>query len=407
MVPLNQAVLLVDNRLIETGRPPARFLRKHGLEWFIKGENEDYLAPEMIQVSRDEARAFKEVTEAIYEKMLATARHIVQHQLWHQVGVPANAQKLVAWSMQHEQHLHLVGRFDFAGGLGKAPLKLLEFNADTCSLMPETVHVQAGQIDNLPRKLRKNAGQFNSLLPKLTKHFEQLIQGNPDKFPALLLSGLGHPEDWINLELIALAAKNAGFEEIMTVELERVIFSPDEGLFVEKGPDNFVRFDFWYKMVPWEFIAYEEPELMEMLTSIITNKLAIVINPAWTMLLQSKGLLPLLYEQNKNHPALLKTSLHQVDFPTGHFARKPIFGRTGDNVALFYQANRPFAENDGDYGDFPVIYQALAQFDKDEDGDIYQPSVFWSGDASALCFRRQDDHIVDDDAEFVSHFIEP
>ncbi|WP_363325437.1 glutathionylspermidine synthase family protein [Phaeodactylibacter sp.] len=42
----------------------------------------------------------------------------------------------------------------------------------------------------------------------------------------------------------------------------------------------------------------------------------------------------------------------------------------------------------------------------DSDGDRYQPSVYIAGgEACALCFRRQDGLIVDDDAEFVGHYV--
>jgi glutathionylspermidine synthase len=42
----------------------------------------------------------------------------------------------------------------------------------------------------------------------------------------------------------------------------------------------------------------------------------------------------------------------------------------------------------------------------DEDGDIYQPSMFLvDGRASCISFRRRDDLIIDDDAEFVPHVI--
>ena len=65
----------------------------------------------------------------------------------------------------------------------------------------------------------------------------------------------------------------------------------------------------------------------------------------------------------------------------------------------------PKYETEGDYGEYPSIYQEVAAFDIDREGHRYQPSIFWTGEPSALCFRRQDDLIIDDDAEFVGHVI--
>ena len=53
-----------------------------------------------------------------------------------------------------------------------------------------------------------------------------------------------------------------------------------------------------------------------------------------------------------------------------------------------------------------MLYQELALFNIDRENHQYQPSIFWTGDASALCFRRQDDPIIDDDAEFLGHIVE-
>jgi glutathionylspermidine synthase len=159
-------------------------------------------------------------------------------------------------------------------------------------------------------------------------------------------------------------------------------------------------------MAPWEFIAYEEPELMGLLTQIIKRDLCVILNPAYSMLLQSKALLPLLGELGGLHPAMLKATRSAADFPNQRYAEKPIYGRTGDNLRLFDGTSQPVAENDGDYGHLPRIYQELAPFNVDSDGDRYQPSVYIAGgEACALCFRRQDGLIVDDDAEFVGHYV--
>ena len=397
---------MVDDRLISTLAPTDKFLKKNALSWFLNPENQAYFTAELLAVNPEEVGGFKQAAADLYRLALAAADQIAAKGLWEEAGIPDVAVPLVDHSLKRERNQHLLGRFDFAGGLGLAPLKMLEFNADTCSLLPETDLVQSWQKEQLGSKYRRYS-QFNELMPALIRRFREVLEQYPDKEPAILLSSMGHEEDWLNLEVVALAAKTAGFTEVQQMILDKVIFSPEEGIFVEVGPDNFRRYDFWFKMIPWEFIAYEEPELMNLLTGIVQRDLAVVLNPAFSMLLQSKAIMKFMYDLEPHHPHLLPTTLVRSSLAAGSYVRKPVFGRMGENVSLYLGRERPAASNEGDYGDFPPVFQAFAELDKDEDGDIYQPSVFWSGEASALCFRRQDDLLIDDDAEFIGHIVSP
>lgn len=394
--------------MTQTGRPALKHLVKRGLEWFGEGDNADYFAPEALRLSEAEVHAYSDAAGEVYSLLLEAVQKVAAKGLWDAAGIPPNAVAAVQHSLRHEWGNHLVGRFDFAGGLDGTPIKMLEFNGDTLSLMPETASIQKTLLDELPRQERKTAWQWNKLVSELTKGFVALKQRYRGKQPYLLLIGMGHEEDWLNLDVIERAAEKAGFEEIHRASLGDVIFSEEEGIFLEVEPDVFLQYDFVFKMVPWDYIANEEPELMDILTKIIARGLATIINPAYSMLLQSKALLPLLPELGLQHPALLRAARHEAAFPDLRYAEKPIYGRTGDNVRLFDGSRQPIAANDGDFGGTPKMYQELAVFDIDSDGDRYQPSVFMaSGEACALCFRRQDGLIVDDDAEFVAHYIMP
>lgn len=401
-----QPVHMVDDRLTEIGALNPKQLRKRGLEWFIEGDNHDYFAAELIRLADREISTFSQAAGEIYERLLQAARKVGEQELWEAAGIPANAVEAVDHSLRREWGNHLVGRFDFAGGLDEVPLKMLEFNGDTLSLMPETLSVQPMLLDLLPRRERKNARQWNHLRTGLVKGLQKLLQRYPNRPANLLLIGLGHEEDWLNLDVIEMAAQQAGFEEVHRAPMEEVIFSEEDGVFLEIEPDEYLRYDFVFKMAPWEFIAYEEPELMSLLTQIIKQDLCVIVNPAYSMLLQSKALLPMLAELGIQHPVLLKASRSATAFPDQRYAEKPIYGRTGDNVRLFDGGPEPLAENEGDYGNLPRIYQELAPFNIDSDGDRYQPSVYIAGrEACALCFRRQDGLIVDDDAEFLGHYL--
>lgn len=394
---------MVDNRLFPAPIPSLRFMRREGMEWLSTDENEDYFATEIIGLEERERNAWVSDAQACWEALRKTTRRLVKEERWRELGIPHNAQKLVRYSAENEWDDFLLGRFDFAGGFGDYPIKMLEFNADTCSLIPETAHVQRHLWVEMRRKQGK--GPYDPLLVTLTRRFQTILRQHPDREPNLLLSTLGYEEDWLNVEVISEAAHNAGFQQVHKVDLESVIFDPENGAFIEIGPERFVHFGFWYKMIPWDFFAFEEPELMGILTDLVLEDKLKVLNPAWTMMMQSKGILPFLTQDSPEVAAILKASFSATDFPDGRYAQKPIFGRTGENVALFDGEARAVAQNDGDYGDQSRVYQDLASFAVDAEGYRYQASVFYTDEAAGIGIRRQDDLIIDDDAEFIGHTI--
>ena len=53
---------MVDDRLIEIGRPSPRFMRKYGLSWYSEGDNEDYFAPELFSITEAQEEPDRSVT---------------------------------------------------------------------------------------------------------------------------------------------------------------------------------------------------------------------------------------------------------------------------------------------------------------------------------------------------------
>jgi len=376
-------------------------MKREGLDWLVAADNNDYIAPEFLHVLPEEAEALKQAASRSLDLLREAARKVVRENRLSEMGIPANAHKLVAYSVQNELDDCLIGRFDFAGGLDGLPIRLLEFNADTCSLLPETAIVQ----EYMSRQTRPTRQPFNDLLPALERRFGRLLNRHHRQLPSLLFSTMGHDEDWLNVETLARAAHVSGFTDVHQVLLEKVIFSPGEGVFLELNRNQFLRFGFWYKHLPWDFIATEEPDLMDMLTRMVMAGELTALNPACAMLLQCKALLAVASELAPREPLLLRTSLRGSDFPDGRYVRKPIFGRMGENIALYDGAGSPKAQTAGDYANQPVVYQELAAFNIDSDGCRYQPSIFVTDEPCALAIRRQDALIIGDDAEYIPHWI--
>ncbi|MEZ4885182.1 MAG: glutathionylspermidine synthase family protein [Chitinophagales bacterium] len=393
----------MDNRLIAVPPLPRHELRKEGLEWFVADENEGYLCDDFVQITRAELDNFRAASAELFGLAMEAAQRIVDRKAWEDAGIPENAVSLIAYSLQHEKDNYLVGRFDFAGGIDRTPLKMLEINADTCSLMPETAFIQELYWELESKQLKYRP--FNLLLHGLTQKLKKLLQQNPDKAANLLVTTFGYEEDVLNMRVIEEAARAAGFTQVKHSTLEEVIFSAEEGIFMQAKTGEYTRYDFWYKFTPWDIIAYDEPELWDILEQIIRNRLCVVMNPAFSMLLQSKAIMKFMYDIAPRHAHLLKTTFKADDFYHYKYVRKPIFGRMGENISFFNGAKKAVYKTKGDFGDQETVFQELADFNEDIEEYRYQPSIYWTGEACALCFRRQDDLIIDDDAEFVGHII--
>lgn len=387
----------MDSRLRDAPVLKEKFFSRAGLSYYAEGENHDYLSDEILLLSMQEEAEALRVADDLYEVLRSTLRRcLIDPERLHKLGIPDKAIPLIEWSVENEWDDYVFGRFDFAGGMDGLPLQLLEFNADTCSLLPETTVIQ-------PEAVRK-AGFTplrNDVAKTLTDLFGELKKARGNAIAAA--THLGDTDDLLNLKVIIQAAKDAKWK-VDTIELPELIFDDENGLLMEKsGHDNFARYYYLLKFIPWDWIVHEEPELWNLLEDMTTTHLLRVLNPAWTMLLQSKALLAFAYQDNPGHPALLPTAFDPAELPnpTLGYVRKPIYGRMGENVMVSLNGRDKDAESRGDYGDQPTVYQQRASFGTDDEDYRYQLSVFQTPKASGICCRRQQGLILGDDAEFV------
>ncbi|WP_080237155.1 glutathionylspermidine synthase family protein [Spirosoma rigui] len=380
---------------------PDTQLRNLGWDWMIGQDTLPYLTNEVVPVSAAEAEAYYEAANELFDMFVAAGQHVIDNNRFAELGIPDNLVELIKLTWNDDRNIHLYGRFDLAGGIDGQPIKLIEFNADTATCLPETAvvqyaHLRANGLDE--------SHQFNTVFETLTSQFEELLAQHPDLQPTLLLSAMrGFPEDDTNVALIGEAAREAGFETEFDF-IDSVEFSADEGIFWQ-NPKNgqFEKLDFWFKLVPWESIAEDEPDLTQILTEIVRNRLAVVLNPPYTLLFQSKYILKVLWELYPNHPLLLETDTKPLTDKA--CVEKVLFGREGANVRILNSDGSVRQAVDGEYSGYPKIYQAYVDFPRDEAGHTYQAGVFYAGDACGLGFRRGG-LILDNGAGFVGHVVE-
>jgi glutathionylspermidine synthase len=128
-----------------------------------------------------------------------------------------------------------------------------------------------------------------------------------------------------------------------------------------------------------------------------------VLNPAYTLLFQSKYILKVLWELYPYHPLLLETGTKPLAVKA--CVEKVIFGREGANVRILNEDGSERLGVEGEYGEYPKIYQEYVQLDQDNQGNTYQAGVFFAGEACGLGFRKGGP-ILDNGASFVGHIIE-
>ncbi|EFO9429401.1 glutathionylspermidine synthase family protein [Campylobacter upsaliensis] len=375
------------------------YLESIGFSWHTDEDGSDYLDNKLICVSKNEANAYYEAANELYDMFVAAAQNVIDNDRFDELGIPFNLIDAIKMSWENEVHWHLYGRFDFAGGLDGKPIKLIEFNADTPTSLFESAILQWAMLkqNNLDEHL-----QFNSIYESLMDNFKRLItlDESVEEFEEhyrgwkiLFSSVAGNKEEELTTKLLAHIAKDAGFECDFAY-VDEVEFG-EEGIF-----KNGVNYEYWFKLIPWEEIAIEEGELAMLLTQIMRNQKAIILNPAYTLLFQSKGILKILWELYPNHPLLLESSYEPLQGKD--FVRKPMFGREGANISII-KDDVKLQENIGPYGNNKMIYQQYYELNSSEN-EYYQAGVFFAYEGCGLGFRKGG-LIIDNASKFVGHII--
>ena len=380
---------------------PESGLQKLGWNWMLGTDTTPYLVKDVVVVDDESATSLYEAAATLYDMFVEAGQYAIDNQLFKEMGISENLIELIKLSWEEDRNVHLYGRFDLAGGFNGQPVKLIEFNADTATCLPETAVVQWA---HLRTNSEDDSQQFNTLYETLVKQFQYIKLVNNDMTASILFSTMrGYPEDDTNVNILSEAAKEAGFDADFAY-VDEVEFS-QEGIFKQdpSGNGDFIRFDFWFKLVPWEYIGGEEPDLAATLTDIIKNRKAVVLNPAYTLLFQSKYILKILWDLYPYHPLLLQTERHPITHKKS--VSKVLLGREGANVSILEKGGEVLEKVDGDYEEQKKIYQEYVEFPTDTDGFSYQAGVFYAGEPCGLGFRRGG-KILDNTAQFVGHIVE-
>lgn len=379
------------------------YLESLGFVWHTDSDESSYISDALVVISEAEAEAYYEATNTLYDMYVEAAEHVIENNLFHEIGIPFNLVEVVKESWESDVHWHLYGRFDLAGGVDGKPIKLLEFNADTPTALFETAIVQWAM---LKQNRLEEESQFNGLYEALVDNFKRLVtleedvsdfEERYDGWNFLFTSVKGNAEEENTVRLLQHIAAEAGFETEFAY-IDEIEFSPEEGiLYQEKN------YELWFKLIPWEDIALEESDLAMLLTNIIKNQKAIIFNPAYTLLFQSKGLLKILWDLYPNHPLLIESSFEPLQGKKQ--VKKPVFGREGGSVSILDENAQELESVEGNYDNHKMVYQSYTELPTDTQGQSYQAGVFYAYEACGLGFRKGG-KILSNMSKFVGHIVQ-
>lgn len=376
-------------------------LEEIGLDWHTDTDGTMYIADELVEVSSNECNEYYEAANAVYEMYIQAAEHVIENDLFFDIGIPFNLVELIKKSWDNDVHWHLYGRFDFAGGIDGKPIKLIEFNADTPTGLFETAILQWALLKS---NGMDEAKQFNNVYEAISENFKRLVmlfedpadfEKHYDGWKILFSSIEGNSEEEVTTRLLQKMADDAGFKTAFAF-LDEVGFD-DNGIYASE-----TACEYWFKLFAWEDLATDEPDLILQLQTIMNNHKAIILNPAYTLLFQSKGMMKILCELFPDSPYLLETSFEALKDKA--YVEKRMFGREGANTKIVNNDGSIMAEVDGEYAHHKAIYQEYVEFPEDKKGESYQAGVFFAYEACGLGFRRGG-KILDNMSKFVGHVI--
>ena len=259
----------------------------------------------------------QDATDELHAMCLELAADVVRRGAYEPYGFPGPVARVVetSWNARDPS---LYGRFDF--GYDGAHLKLLEYNADTPTSLPEAAVWQWHWLED-----RQLPDQFNSIHEKLVERWPTVAAGLPAVRLYFAAMKEGKHEDWGNVHYLLESAVEAGLA-CSTIAIEEIGWHEGWKAFTDVQDR---RIEVLFKLYPWEFMMADEFGWN------VEQSSTRFVEPAWKMLLSTKVLLPLLWQKFPNHPLLLPAVFERdVGMPrSGRWARKPVLAREGANVS--------------------------------------------------------------------------
>ena len=339
------------------------------------------------QFTSKEIDVLETATNELHKICLDAVQHVIDNKRYKELCIPEAAIPLIEYSWNNETPA-IYGRFDLAYSGEGLPPKMLEYNADTPTALLEAAVIQwYWQQDQF-----KSADQFNSIHERLIAKWKELTDYL--KGDMLHLAYMDTWEDYMTVSYMADTAIQGGLR-VKSIPIEHVGWDSQDKMFVD---NEMLAMKNIFKLYPWEWALQDQygSNISETLES------TYFIEPAWKMILSNKGILPILWELNPNHPNLL-ASYYEPSKLQWH-VKKPFYSREGANITIVTDIEK-LAESGGTYGEEGYIYQDFAPLPKFDGNHPVLGSWVIDGESAGMGIRESTSLITNNLGRFIPHII--
>ena len=340
------------------------------------------------QVERDIIGPCAELEEMCFDVVAEAVR---SEEIMERLAIPAAFHDYIRTTWE-AQDRHLYGRFDLSYD-GRGPARLLEYNADSATMLRESGAMQADWLNDATARniVSDDCRQFNRIDEYLVEAFRNFgIRGRLH----LAASSIGE-DDVADTLYVGSRAEQAGLETVY-LPIENIGMT-DTGQFVDEDDEPI---ETLFRIYPWDFIM-RDPFGAEIPASGTR-----FIEPAWRTILAGKGLLALLWDRFTGHPGLLPAFFDDDSRARdiGARVRKPLWSRQGDNVELV-SPDGVATTTDGPYGDGGHVVQALHPLPRF--GELHAVCSCWmiASRPAGLAVREEKSPVTTDNSCFIPHVV--
>jgi glutathionylspermidine synthase len=336
-----------------------------------------------------EVDTLEAATKELHALSLRAVEAMIEEDRFEQLAIPAPFADYIRSSWKAREPA-LAGRFDLAFD-GVNPPKLLEYNADTPTALLEASVVQWRWFQDTVLPQTPAADQFNSLHEKLIAGWRAIGLSASTNTPIHFACVRDSEEDLGTIGYQRDVATQAGLQTRF-VYIEDIGWADAAHRFVD---DEGETISVLCKLYPWEWLLRDAfaPHLLD--TPIRA------IEPAWKLLMSTKGLLPVLWEMNPGHPNLLPAAFERFRI-SGDFVQKPLYSREGANVTL-YRGGEVLRAG-GTYGQEGWIYQAYTPIPCFEGSYVTIGSWVVGDEPAGIGIREDTTPITCNTSHFVPHY---
>lgn len=329
--------------------------------------------------SQQEIDELKVATTEVHMLALQAVQSVIQSELYAELGIPSEWIPMIEQSWKNRDG-YVLGRLDF-GYDGTSVPKLIEYDADASRLLIEAGAIQVDWADGKP--------QFSNLMDELPKRWEDIL-GSQHLHVTCDIAD----EEALSSAIFMREMAIKGGCTTTDIAINDIGWNRNQRVFQDL--DN-AKIERLYKLYPWTWM------LKESFGSYLLNSPAQMIEPAWKIILESKGILAVLWKLFPNHPNLLPASRKQIEVGRD-CVKKPFFGREGNNITV--ELGSKHEQTGGRVESKEFVFQGIAPIPT---FGIYRPVVssFVVGDKPAAIGVVEDgDMITSNSAVFVPHLID-